>query len=57
MWTLTGWARRSNEAAVCNARDAAADLARRRVEAHGVEIYLTQLAEHGDRAPAQRHPA
>lgn len=53
MWVLTDWGRRSNEAAVCNARDAATDLARRRVEATEVEIFLSELAG----APAAQEPA
>jgi hypothetical protein len=51
MWVLTRWATRSNEAAVRSARRAATDLARRRVEANDVELYLADLAD-----PARRDP-
>lgn len=44
MWLLAAWARRSNENAVRSAREAATALARRRVEANGVELFLAEEA-------------
>jgi hypothetical protein len=39
------WSTRSNEAAVCNARLAATELSRERVECEEIEIFLARLAE------------
>jgi hypothetical protein len=39
---VSGWARVSNEAAVGNARSAATELSRRRVERQEVELFLQQ---------------
>lgn len=39
------WSTRSNEAAVCNARLAATELSRERVEREDVELFLARLAE------------
>jgi hypothetical protein len=52
MWVIAGWARRSNERAVANARGAATEASRRRVEAAEVAAYLDGLWN-----PAAAEPA
>jgi hypothetical protein len=44
MWRVLEWGRRSNEAAVCNARAAATVLCELRVERDEIELYLARLA-------------
>jgi hypothetical protein len=43
MWSVQEWSRRSNEAAVCNARTAATILSQLRVERDEVELYVAEL--------------
>jgi hypothetical protein len=45
MWRLWEWGRRSNASAVCNARLAAIELSRQRVERQEVELWLLRAAE------------
>jgi len=45
MWKPWQWAHGSHEAALANAREAATELSRRRIERDAVELYL-----------AERHP-
>ena len=42
MWKLWQWGRSSNAAAVGNARGAATELSRRRIERQEVELYLNR---------------
>ena len=44
MWSVQEWGRRSNEAAVCNARAAATILSQLRVERDETELYLAERA-------------
>ena len=57
MWKPWEWSRRSNEAAVDNARSAATVLARRSVERHEVEIFLLQCQVVEPRPGAVTRPA
>ena len=45
MFDVRQWGKRSNEAAVCNARAAATELSRARVERDEVENFLADLAQ------------
>ena len=54
MWSVQEWGRRSNEAAVCNARAAATILSRLRVERDEIELYI---AERADRRNGERTTA
>ncbi|MFC4784647.1 hypothetical protein ACT8ZV_09245 [Nocardioides sp. MAHUQ-72] len=45
------WGRRSNQRAVANARSAATDLSRLRVERDEVEIFLAELGRRRTAAP------
>ena len=44
MWSMQEWGRRSNEAAVCNARAAATILCQLRVERDEIEFYVAEVA-------------
>jgi hypothetical protein len=44
MWSVLEWGRRSNEAAVCNARAATTLLCELRVERDEIELYLAELS-------------
>ncbi len=60
MWSVRTWAAASNERAVANARSAATDCARRRVERQEVALFLAALAPGDDghtRTAAAEHPA
>jgi hypothetical protein len=52
MYNPTHWGKRSNEAAVDNARTAATELSRARVERDDVENFLAELVQ--KRASGQR---
>ena len=54
MWSVQEWSRRSNEAAVSNARAAAAIMCQLRVERNEVELYVADLAARrsGERSSA-----
>jgi hypothetical protein len=58
VWNVWQWAVASNERAVANARSAAVDCSRRRLERAEVQDYLLQrgipFAELADREPALR---
>ena len=45
MWSALEWGRRSNEAAVGNARAASTLLCELRVERDDIELYLAELSE------------
>lgn len=45
MFNVRQWGKRSNEAAVCNARAAATELSRARVERDEVENFLADVAQ------------
>jgi len=45
MFNVRHWGKRSNEAAVCNARAAATELSRARFERDEIENFIADLAE------------
>ena len=51
MWKPWQWARGSHEAALTNARAAATELSRRRVERDDVELYLAERRPAGQASP------
>jgi len=54
MFNVTQWGKRSNESAVCNARAAATELSRARVEREEVEKFLADVVA---RRTSGRRPA
>lgn len=62
MWNFNEWARSLNEGAVRNARSAATECSRRRLEREEVQIFLAGLSGLPVSAPTatparRRHPA
>jgi hypothetical protein len=56
MRVIAHWARRSHERAVANARAAATEASRRRVEAAEVAAYVDALWRPADSGPASEEP-